>query len=409
MKKLSVYVDGRRKNANGEYTVYVRVFDDRFKKTVKFSAGLTSPVVFMGRAFPADVPSADILTTHLNRVYGIIQQLALLNDEQQMDEFKSQVDEALGRNPKKSKPKYFIDYIRMFASEKTNRKTKSIYDQTFKKVRDYDASATFDSIDYRWLQGYEKRYSRMTTNGRGISLRSIRAVFNWAIVNGYTDRYPFRQFKIKEERTRKRSLTIDQLRLLRDYPVQAWQEEYRDIFMLQFYLIGINISDLLELRKLTDGRCVYRRKKTGRLYDIAVPPEAMEIINKYKGENYLINPLDRYKNVDNYVAHLNIGLKKIGACRCIRDTHGNTRYEYDSLFPELSTYWSRHTWATIAASLDIPKETIGKSLGHYEWDSTTTDIYIAFDNRKIDEANRRVIDYLNEDKGFGCKIISMVP
>ena len=157
MKKLSVYVDGRRKNANGEYPVYVRVFDDQCKKTVKFSAGLTSPVVFMGRAFPADVPSADILTTHLNRVYGIIQQLALLNDEQQMDEVKAQVDEALGRNPKKSKPKYFIDYIRMFASEKTNRKTKSIYDQTFKKVRDYDASATFDSIDYRWLQGYEKR------------------------------------------------------------------------------------------------------------------------------------------------------------------------------------------------------------------------------------------------------------
>lgn len=51
----------------------------------------------------------------------------------------------------------------------------------------------------------------------------------------------------------------------------------------------------------------------------------------------------------------------------------------------------------ISKQLDIPKETIGKALGHSEWDSTTTDRYIQFDNKKIDEANRKVIDYLNED------------
>lgn len=56
---------------------------------------------------------------------------------------------------------------------------------------------------------------------------------------------------------------------------------------------------------------------------------------------------------------------------------------------------ARRSWATIAAELDIPKDTIGKALGHSEWDSSTTDLYIKFDNKKIDEANRKVIDYLN--------------
>lgn len=46
----------------------------------------------------------------------------------------------------------------------------------------------------------------------------------------------------------------------------------------------------------------------------------------------------------------------------------------------LTTYWARHSWATIAASLDIPKETIAAALGHSN--HTVTDIYIEFDYRK---------------------------
>lgn len=55
-------------------------------------------------------------------------------------------------------------------------------------------------------------------------------------------------------------------------------------------------------------------------------------------------------------------------------------------------YWARHTLATIAASLDIPKETISHALGH--GNDTVTDIYIDFDKKKVDEANRKVLDYV---------------
>ena len=64
------------------------------------------------------------------------------------------------------------------------------------------------------------------------------------------------------------------------------------------------------------------------------------------------------------------------------------------MFPGLSSYWARHTWATIAASLDIPKETISAALGH-EIGSPITSIYIRLDQKKVDEANRMVIDYVN--------------
>ena len=65
---------------------------------------------------------------------------------------------------------------------------------------------------------------------------------------------------------------------------------------------------------------------------------------------------------------------------------------YHPLFPEITTYWARHSWATIAASLDIPRDTIAHALGH--GNNTVTDIYIDFDQEKVDKANRRVLDWV---------------
>jgi hypothetical protein len=46
--------------------------------------------------------------------------------------------------------------------------------------------------------------------------------------------------------------------------------------------------------------------------------------------------------------------------------------------------------------LDTPKETISAALGH-NIGSDVTSIYIKFDLKKVDDANRRVIDYMNEN------------
>ena len=105
-------------------------------------------------------------------------------------------------------------------------------------------------------------------------------------------------FKMKTEPTRKRSLSVKELRTLRDYPVEEWQEQYRDIFILMFYLIGINAVDLLNAprRALRNGRLEYIRAKTHKSYSIKVEPEAMEIIEKYYGETHLLNIMDNRSN-----------------------------------------------------------------------------------------------------------------
>jgi integrase len=163
-----------------------------------------------------------------------------------------------------------------------------------------------------------------------------------------------------------------------------------------FYLWGINLIDLFNLtdKNMVNGRIEYIRAKTGKFYSVKVEPETLEIIERYKGEKYLINIHDRYKNHKDYMKHLNKGLSKIGP---VIKKSANGVPVMKPICSDLTTYWARHTWATIAAELDIPKETIAAGLGH-EIGNDITSIYIDFNMKKVDDANRKIINYANPTK-----------
>jgi hypothetical protein len=43
--------------------------------------------------------------------------------------------------------------------------------------------------------------------------------------------------------------------------------------------------------------------------------------------------------------------------------------------------------------LDIPEDTISLALGHSTTGAEVTKVYIRYNHKKVDDANRRVIDY----------------
>lgn len=233
----------------------------------------------------------------------------------------------------------------------------------------------------------------MSVNGYSIHLRNIRAVYNYLITEERITKYPFRGFRIKSEPTAHRVLEVEQLRRIRDLECPKFMAYHRDIFMLMFYLIGINAKDLMYLREedLRNGRIHYRRFKTGRPFDIKVEPEAMEIIERYRGKKHLLNCLDRCKDHLNFLHRLNDTLKRLG----MEYVEGKG-YVGEPICPELSSYWSRHTWATMAFDIDIPKDIVSLALGH-SLGAGVTDIYIRYGTKKVDAANRKVIDYLNKN------------
>jgi len=288
----------------------------------------------------------------------------------------------------------FAYRFRRFADSKS-KSTRGIYMQTYRRIETYIGTEAlealkFEDITKSWLSTFEAFMAQTATkNSRNIHLRNIRAVVNDAIDDEITSFYAFRRFKIRPEATKKRSLSVENLRMFFNYEPEPYAQKYLDMFKLVFMLIGINVADLANLKHVDDGRIEYRRMKTHRLYSVKVEPEAMELIEKLQGENWLVHIKDKYSDHNEYTRHINRELKKIGSLE--RKGLGGKKIR-TPLFPDITTYWARHSWATIAASLDIPKETIAHALGH--GNNTVTDIYIDFDQNKVDEANRKVLDWV---------------
>ena len=65
-----------------------------------------------------------------------------------------------------------------------------------------------------------------------------------------------------------------------------------------------------------------------------------------------------------------------------------------SVSPELTTYYARHTWATLAFDLDIPDHVIAMGLSHSYQTRNTNMFYINNDYKKLDVANRKILDYV---------------
>lgn len=324
-----------------------------------------------------------------------LEELTVNEIRDKLVEMVTGVNKAKSREKRaKAKKSLFLPHYRVFMASRATAGTREMYNRTLKKMLEYDAdieTRTYEEIDKDWLTGFNLHLEKTTcANIRNMHVRNIRAAFNAAIDDDLTTCDPFRKFKLpKLEETRKRALTLEQIQMLKCYPCEPWQEEYRDLFMLQFYLIGVNLVDLLTAKPedIVNGRFEYRRDKTHKLYSIKIEKEAMDIIEKYRGKDYLLSPMERYTNHKNYMQHMNRALQKIGL-------HYTTSQEKkgQALFPDITTYWSRHTWATVASSLDIPMELIGRALGHSWVNKTITSVYIDFDTRKVDDANRMVID-----------------
>lgn len=277
-------------------------------------------------------------------------------------------------------------FKKMIADKSKRKRTQEIYAATLRKIEKYlgkDAnSLTFEDINPKWLKKFEEwlTIDCPHLNARSVHFRNLRAVFNKAIEDELTTNYPFRKFKIGKEPTRKRSLAVEQIRSLLTMEVRPYQQKYVDTFFLMFYLMGINAIDLLSAThdQVVNGRLEYKRAKTGTLYSIKLEPEALEIIEKYKGVRHLLSFCDKNKNYRLFMRNMNKCMQK--------------------LIPGCTSYYARHSVASIAAELDVPLDTIARMLGHTDSTHRVTLIYVDFNQNKVDEANRRVIDYVLYNK-----------
>lgn len=206
---------------------------------------------------------------------------------------------------------------------------------------------------------------------------------------------PFAKYKIpKEQITRKRAIDADKIKVimkLADQPAAARYNLAKDCFILSFCLIGMNSTDLYNCSENKKGNITYKRMKTfTRRADkaeisVAVQPEIKELIKKYKDKTgkRVFNFYQHYSSEGNFNQAINKGLKQL-----------------DIGVDDLEFYAARHSWATIALNkVRIDKFTVHTALNHVDEAMKVTDIYLDKDWSLINDANRKVLDYIQNMPG----------
>lgn len=393
MAKLRLYLDTRNPDAMNQFPLVIRI-----------TSGTSTAHIPLGIKLSEDQWDGQSVINHIQKkvLNNIIMQtfskynLALIGLPGTRHMKAKEIKEILCQGEDKVTSKSFFDYSEMYIARKTKLSTREIYEYTINRLKDFskDKSLCFEDITVSFIKDFDVYLTKSCKmNTRSIHLRNIRSIFNSAIDEEVIsqDCYPFRRVKIKTAPTEKRSLTINELKEFIAYtPKYKHQEKYKDIFLLSFYLAGMNIVDLVKLPASDSDILTYTRSKTGIPTEIHIPEEAKVIFERYKGKDYRLDIAEKYKKHKDFLHRMNETLQQIGGIYDIKKKHYSK-----GLFPELTSYWARHTWATIASELDIPDAVIDMALCHKS-PYPMSDIYIRRNRKKVDEAIRKVIDFIKE-------------
>ena len=251
----------------------------------------------------------------------------------------------------------------------------------------------FEELTADVVEEYEAwLHSRgVSPNSSSFYMRQLRAVLRKAVDDGIAaDATPFRRVFTGVAKTRKRAISLDDIRKIRnlDLEMKPSLALWRDMFLFQFYAMGISFVDAAFLRKtdLSGGEIRYRRRKTRQLITVPINSHLQEIINRYASPNspYLLPIIS--KPGENELAQYDTALRSANA-------HLKKIAELAGISATLTTYVSRHSWASIAKSKGISVATISDALGH---DSvTTTQIYLqTIDTAELYRANSIILSDL---------------
>lgn len=250
-----------------------------------------------------------------------------------------------------------------------------------------------DAIDYAVMEDYQSylRMKGLALNSISFYMRILRAVYNHSVESGIiSDRKPFRHVFTGMEKTFKRAISINNIRFIKDLDLSFKPnlEFARDMFMFLFYCRGMSFIDAAFLKKsdVVDNILFYRRHKTGQQLRIRMVPVIKDILDRYSDSQspYLL-PIITVSGKDGRIQY-EAALRRINnGLRTIAKMLG--------MDTPLTTYVTRHAWASIAKAKNIPITVISDALGH---DSiATTQIYLAsIDATMIDKANEMIINDL---------------
>lgn len=257
--------------------------------------------------------------------------------------------------------------------------TASNYNTSMNSLKKFSARLMLREVTVDFLKEYEKslKAERKSETTVGIYLRPLRAIINQAIEEDSFPReeYPFgkRRYQIPASRNLKKALTLEEMGRLVMYSAipDSWWEKAKDFFVFSYFANGINIKDILRLKyQDIDGEYIHfiraKTERTNRMkssvISIHMGDEINSIIKRWGNKdnrpssflfpilNYEMNPERERATSQQFTKMVNTYLKLI--------------VSELGIDKPVTTYYARHTFATVLKRNGVSVLFIGESLGH---------------------------------------------
>ncbi|MBN1186485.1 MAG: site-specific integrase [Bacteroidales bacterium] len=265
--------------------------------------------------------------------------------------------------------------------------TATIYKSALKTFQGIRKRLTFDEVTVTFLEEYERK---MAKSGHSVTyiamnLRNLRTIYNIAIAEKLVnaDKYPFsktrndKKYKIKKGESNKRALTIEELRLLKNFRPKSYaQRKAWLLWWFSFYANGLNTKDicLLKNKNISGNTITITRAKTEntnsnvRPIQIFLSDEIKGIINEIgnqdkTSEAYIfvilkhgITPKEERGMIMSFTRNINKHMKKI-----------SVELKFDFV---ITTIWARHSFSTYLKRCGVSVDVISEALGHTSTETT---------------------------------------
>ncbi len=233
-----------------------------------------------------------------------------------------------------------------------------------------DTSIDITDIEEKWLEQLIYTLTRLGNSGNTIKkkIKLVRGMILRYSTKGVTKEV--KAVTVTTHKTLKQKLTADELTRLENLPLpdNDLLTAVRDLFLLQVYLRGIRVGDLLQAypRDFLDGRFSYSADKTGKSMTIKLVPQAQAIVAKYIGKHERLFPFFNWspkKGVSKFDNERS-RLKHKETCTSVINKYLKVLAVMAEIKKPLSSHIARHTFARMAIDkINNPMITM-ELLGH---------------------------------------------
>ncbi len=394
-----------KKLKNGKYPVFLRVTIDRKIKYFSIGSDYNCTEKEWSKKegyFKPNIKNAQDMNEHIDEVTQKARKTAIKLEQKGINYTIEDFHLAYTRKGNAIMLLNYFDEVIKDMNVSGKIGNADIYQQTrnrleaFLETKKLHLDVGIISVDIKFLREWEK-FLRLTCEDRTIHLRmrTLRALINKARQEEGFDYYVFDNYSLSHlsTTTPKRALKIDEIKTIFNYKTTPDIRKYHSLNYFKFMYLckGMNFTDICLLQKdqIKKDKFTYERAKTHSIYEIPLFKPSKKIIKEYS-KMTLDSPYVFPILTEQHDTPRKIKDKIKSALKALNKDLKNIAEELE-INKKVTSYTSRHTFATILKYLGESTEIISEQLGHAS--VKTTQGYLAdFEEKTLKDSTAKAVN-----------------